>query len=258
MQNDTSIIRISVIVPCFNEEEGIAQLSTKLNTAFHRLREKQAYKIELVFVDDGSSDSTAALLGEFFDGKEIPAKIIRHATNQGIGAAQRTAFQAVTGDYVVTMDSDCTYDPIEIPNMFSLIESGADVVVASPYHPEGRVWNVPRYRLFLSQNLSRIYNWVLEANLYTYTSLFRVYRREVIEKVSFSADGFLSTAEILVNAISAGFKIQEYPVQLCLRRYGISKIKIAQVILEHIKFISRLLLERTNILKRSCCYGTEN
>lgn len=253
-------MRISVIVPCFNEEEGIAHLFSKLNGAFGQLREKQACEIELIFVDDGSSDTTSALLEKFFAGKEIPAKIIRHADNQGIGAAQRTGFSAAVGDYVVTMDSDCTYDPAEITKMLSLMaKTGADVVVASPYHPQGEVLNVPVYRLFLSRNLSRIYNWVLGCHLYTYTSLFRVYRREVIEKTPFSARGFLSTAEILANTIGAGFKIQEYPAQLCLRRYGVSKIKIARVILDHVTLISRLLLERVKIIKkRNYSHGTEN
>lgn len=252
-------MRISIIIPCFNEEEGIAQLFLKLNGAFRQLREKQACEIELIFVDDGSSDSTSALLENFFTGKEIPARIIRHAENRGIGAAQRTGFGSAVGDYVVTMDSDCTYDPAEITKMLSLMtQTGADVVVASPYHPQGEVLNVPTYRLFLSRNLSRVYNWVLKCHLYTYTSLFRVYRREVIEKTPFSANRFLSTAEILANAIGAGFRIQEHPAQLCLRRYGISKIKIVRVILEHATFISRLLLKRVNIIKRNDSHGTKN
>ena len=82
-------------------------------------------------------------------------------------------------DVVCSMDCDCTYDPHELGSMIPLLADDVDVVTASPYHPLGTVRNVPRWRLFLSKSLSRLYRVVLRQKLYTYTSCFRVYRRAV-------------------------------------------------------------------------------
>ncbi len=235
-------MRIAIIVPCFNEEDTIPHLVSKLEGTLQRIQKD--FEVELVLIDDGSQDKTNQLLQRAFSSDSVSVKIIKHASNRGLGVAQRSGFEAATADYVVTMDSDCTYDPMGIADMLALMTPDTDVVIASPYHPQGRVLNVPRYRLFLSRNLSRVYNRLLNARLYTYTSLFRVYRGAVIKQIQFQANGFLSTAEILADVIRKDFKIKEYPAQLQLRQYGVSKIKIAKVIVEHLRFISKLFLQR--------------
>lgn len=233
--------KVSFVVPCYNEQEGIPKLLEALEDARRALG--PGYAWELVFVDDGSTDDTATLL-ERATPSGAETHVIRHGRNQGLGAAVRTGFARATGDLVATADSDCTYDPRELLQMVKLLTPGVDVVVASPYHPEGRVENVPAKRLVLSHNLSRIYGWVTGADLYTYTSLFRLYRAEVIRHVQFESNGFLSMVQILVEARRAGYRIVEYPTTLTVRRSGESKAKLFRMIGDHLQYVWQLLWRR--------------
>jgi dolichol-phosphate mannosyltransferase len=167
--------------------------------------------------------------------------IVSHPDNRGLGAALRTGFGHATGDWIITTDSDCTYHPRHLPDMIRLMEHGADVVVASPYHPAGGVGNVPAYRIFLSRNLSRLYALVVGRHVYTYTSLCRIYRADLVRALTFNADGFLSMAEILVGTLMAGAKVVEFPTVLNLRQYGESKVAIARLMGQHLRFLTRVL-----------------
>ncbi len=104
--------------------------------------------------------------------------------------------------------------------------------------------NVPAWRLVLSKGLSQIYRLVLPRKLYTYTSIFRAYRREILETVPTISPGFLGLVEILVEAILRRYKVVEYPTQLSSRVFGQSKLRVARVILSHFKYISKLIFRR--------------
>src|SRR5262249_50921722 len=159
--------------------------------------------------------------------------------------ALRTGFQAARGEYICTMDGDCTYDPLQFVWMLGVMRAtDADVITGSPYHPKGAVENVKFWRLLLSHGLSRLYSLLLPYPLHTYTSFFRIYRRCVIEPVTFQADDFLAVTELLVRAMVRGYRIAEFPTTLRARRYGYSKIKILRVMRSHLGFINQLLMQR--------------
>jgi dolichol-phosphate mannosyltransferase len=120
----------------------------------------------------------------------------------------------------------------------------ADVVTASPYHPQGRVQNVPRWRLFLSRTLSRIYDRLLHDKLYTYTSCFRIYRRKAVEGLELSDGGFPGMAEILIRMIRRGARVVEFPTLLESRVLGVSKMRTLRTIRGHLKLLKRLRSER--------------
>jgi dolichol-phosphate mannosyltransferase len=232
--------KLSIIIPCYNEGDGINYLKEELDKVLPEL--KKAYDIELLFVDDGSTDNTYELLEEYF-GSEKKNKIIKHTKNMNLGAAMRTGFSAATGDIMVTMDSDCTYRPNEIVNMLKLLEN-ADIVTASPYHPKGNVKGVPKYRLFLSWTISLIYRILTMKKIYTFTALFRAYKRETIGNIKFKSNDFMATAEFLIKAIYKGYKVREYPTTLYVRKYGQSKMRLLKVILSHVRLISRIITFR--------------
>jgi len=238
-------IGISIIIPCFNEVEGIAHLASKLKD----LEGKLAESYELIFVDDGSSDSTYERLAYFYKdrlGRDV--KIIRHSKNRGIGAAVKTGILNSKGYYIATIDSDCTYQLTYLLNMLDIVKKQkADIIAASPYHPKGLTFNVPGYRLFLSKNLTNLYNVILRSKFYTYTSIFRIYRAEAIKDVDFKSSGFLCIAEMLIKAHRKGFKIIEYPATLTVRKFGSSNVKILSVIKEHLCFIFKILLKKGDI-----------
>src|SRR5262249_30331929 len=119
---------VSVVVPCYDEAEGIPSLLERLETM-------EPLGWEFVFVDDGSGDATFATL--LSAARTRPwMRVVKHGTNLGLGAAMRTGFAHAHAPIVCTMDSDCTYLPERLPELVRLVEEGADIVTASPWHPD--------------------------------------------------------------------------------------------------------------------------
>lgn len=248
-------MKLSIIIPCYNESENINKLYDELLPVVRNLVLNNTEidlpnfsLIEMVFVDDGSSDDSLLKLKEYFQDENktwLLCKFIRHETNRGLGAAIRTGFSNSEGDIIVTVDSDGTYKFSEIPSIIScLYAKDVDIVTASPYHPQGHVAGVPSNRLFLSRGSSFLYRLLVDWNIYTYTSLFRAYRSEVVKNIGFKSDGFLAGTEILVNAVSKGLRVAEFPSVLTKRMYGVSKAKILETIFAHLNFQWQLLFHR--------------
>ncbi|HEX9005826.1 MAG TPA: glycosyltransferase family 2 protein [Bacteroidota bacterium] len=230
----------TLIIPCYNEVDGIPMLCRRLAPVIDRLR--QEGHVDVLFVDDGSFDGTAGAIGREAVG--LPYQIISHETNRGIGAALKSAFARTAAQEIVTIDSDCTYDPAAVHTLLALLREGNDIVTASPYHPLGAVVDVPRWRLLLSKSLSLLYGLVLPRRLATYTSCFRAYRGDVIGKLSAPSDGFLAVTELLVSGILAGAAVAELPAVLTRRRFGRSKLRTLRVILGHLKLICTVIIWR--------------
>jgi dolichol-phosphate mannosyltransferase len=242
-------MELSIVIPCYNEAENAAKIETELFPVVRGLAASQS--VEVIFVDDGSTDNTWQMLHNVVENNTEPLKGVvvrfeRHAMNRGLGAALRTGFETVNGQVIVTTDSDGTYKFSEIPALLSCLKPGVDIVTASPYHPEGGVIGVPHYRLVLSQGSSAIYRLLVDRRVHTYTSLFRAYRRIVIEQVPFESDGFLAGTELMVKAMLSGFRVAEYPAVLHRRAFGASKAKIARTIRAHLEFQRSILLHRSS------------
>lgn len=234
-------MHISLVIPAYNEAEGVSQTAEKLRPVLATLR--KTHTVEVVFINDGSRDATASLLTDAF--KDDPGvRVVSHDVNMGLGAAVRTGFRHVTGDIIVTTDFDGTYDFSAIPRIIDqLLNDQVDLVTASPYHPEGKVEGVPGYRLLFSFGASLLYRVLVNWRIYTWTALFRAYRRPVIENIAFESSGFLANTELLVYALRAGYRVSEFPATLKVRTFGQSSIKIARVTRAHLRFQARLLWE---------------
>lgn len=232
---------LSIIIPCYNEAENVAQMAETLFPVVDMLAHTQT--VEVILVDDGSRDDTLERL-QHLASQRPDVHVVRHEQNRGLGAAMRTGYQNAHGEVLVTTDSDGTYPFTEIPKMLALLTPDVDVVVASPYHPQGGVEGVPRYRLLLSQGASLLYRVLLKWNVHTYTAMFRVVRREVARRTPSEADGFLMPAEFLANALLLGYRVAEFPTVLHVRRYGQSKARVARIIRAHLRFQMRLISYR--------------
>ena len=229
--------RVSVVIPFYNEVDGLPGLAVKLLGLADELLPR--YELECVLVDDGSQDGSGLEARRCFAGFSH-AIFAKHACNRGLGAAMRTGFAHATGDIVVPIDSDCTYNPQEIPKLLeALEEDDADIATASPYHPQGGVENVVAWRLFLSRGASWMYRGVCASKLYTYTSMMRAYRRAVVENVGFEADGFAGVTEILLRASYQGYRIIEVPMVLRSRATGVSKMRVARSMEMHLRLMAR-------------------
>jgi dolichol-phosphate mannosyltransferase len=233
--------QISLVIPCYNESEGIAAMRERMRAALPALHGRGP--VELILVDDGSSDGTGDMLAAAF-GDWPGARVVRHERNRGLGQALRTGFSQASGAVVVTCDSDGTYPFAEIPALLDRLTPGVDIVTASPYHADGAVENVPAYRVLISKGASLCYRLLIDWQVHTYTALFRACRREVVERVQTQADGFLMVAELLVEARLAGFRVAEYPTTLRVRQYGQSKARVLRITRTHLQYMAGLALRR--------------
>jgi dolichol-phosphate mannosyltransferase len=231
--------RISLVAPLYNEKDGMARLAQTLSQLATALAPDR--ELECVLVDDGSQDGTSEEARRHF-GSWPMAMLVKHECNRGVGAAVRSGFSKASGDVVCTIDSDCTFDPLRIPELLNLMEQEeADIGTASPYHPQGGVENVPAWRLMLSRGASMVYRRVCARKLYSYTALLRAYRRKVVETVEFKSNGFSATTEILLRAAHHGYKVVELPMTLKSRASGVSKMKVMHTIRTHFGLMVRAL-----------------
>ncbi len=236
---------ISVVIPCYNESSSVEQLREKLLPVLDRLAMHRS--VELILVDDGSTDDTYDRLTIAF-GKRDATHIVRHTKNLNLGGAIRTGILNSTGDLIANLDSDCTYDPTLLEPMLAEIDRGADFVTVSPYHPLGRVDGVPARRLVLSKGLSLLYRMILRKRVYTYTAINRVYRRSICESISSPEFDFTCLAEMMLKALKQNYKVAEIPAVLTVRRFGESKMKVANTISAHIRLLRRLVFSPKSFL----------
>ena len=232
---------VTVVVPCYNEVEGLPYLAQKLEALKARLG--RTARISIILVDDGSTDGTWQLMQDLFAGAP-DTLCLRHDANRGIAAASITGIVAARDEAVAVIDSDCSYDPALIATMLPLLTPDVSLVTASPYHFEGGVSGVPRWRIFLSQGASFSYRLLLRNKLATYTSCFRIYRKSAVVSLTLRHDGFTGVAEKLAQLDRQGWRIVEVPAVLEARRFGQSKLRLLRVIRGHLGLMSHIALAR--------------
>lgn len=227
---------LAVIIPCFNEADGLPRLFSELKKL-----ENNKVLFSWIFVNDGSTDSTGKDL-EKFSQELHRAKVIHHEKNKNLGAAIRTGIDNVAGEeYVAFLDSDCTYEPSILFQLVEKLIGGADFVTASPYHPSGAVLGVPPWRLGLSKGLSLLYRWITGYNIYTYTAMVRAMRTNIARECVSSRNDFTSVAEMLLCVCKKKYKVEEVPTTLSVRVAGYSKMRIGKTIFSHITLIIKFV-----------------
>lgn len=232
---------ITIVVPCFNEVPVLVNLRNELRAVRESL--EGTYDVHVILVDDGSTDKTWDFMRELF-ADEPHCALLRQPRNLGVAAAILSGMRRANTDIVCSIDSDCTYDPRELARLIPLLTPDVDLVTGSPYHPLGKVRDVPPWRLVLSKTASSLYRRVLRHKLYTYTSCFRVYRRDAILKLDLKENGFLGIAELVGKLEMQGSKIVECPTTLASRVQGVSKMRTARVAVGHLVLLGQMLAAR--------------
>jgi len=222
---------VTIVVPCFNERPALPYLANTLDSVGKLLG--RDYVLSLIFVDDGSDDGTWEVLNRLFGNREN-CRLVQHPRNLGVAAAILTGIRHANTEIVCSIDCDCSYDPHELMQMIPLLTGDVDLVTASPYHPKGRVMNVPAWRLTLSKGASWLYGKVLRHKLATYTSCFRIYRRSKVVDLQLSELGYLGVTETLCLLDLQGARLVEFPTTLQVRILGRSKMKVVKTIVGHL------------------------
>jgi dolichol-phosphate mannosyltransferase len=232
MLNDS----LTVAIPLYNESATIPYLKSRLDLM---LEKSNHNNLKILFVDDGSSDDTFQLLTDNFSSLDN-CKIVKHEINQNLNGFLKTVIELCNTEFVVFLDSDCTFDPLNIFEMIELVQPNTDIVNGSPYHPQGTVEGVKKGRLLISNGANIIYKLLINKDIYTYTSIFKMYRTAKIKKINLNTPGFVSVSELFIKCILNGANVVEYPCTLSIRKYGDSKIRIFNSIKNHVQFMSRL------------------
>ena len=211
-------MKISVVIPAYNEEENINYLYDELSEVLAALQ--QPY--EIIFVDDGSSDNTLAVLRSIQQ-KDAEVGVIRFRRNFGQTAAISAGFDFASGDVIVTMDGDLQNDPHDIPRFIEKIEEGYDVVTG---------WRYDRKDAFINRRLpsiiaNKIISWTTGVALHDYGCTLKAFRREVIKNIRLYGE-----MHRFIPAIASGMGISftEIKVNHRPRQYGTSKYGISRTL----------------------------
>ena len=203
---------LSLVIPVFNEDDSIRELTDWIV----RVCSSRMISFEIIYVDDGSSDSSWDKIESIAE-KNQSVKGFRFRRNYGKAAALHTGFSLASGDVVITMDSDLQDSPDEIPELIKMIRlEGYDLVSG---------WKKKRYDPFLKRVTSKFYNrtarWSSGIKLHDFNCGIKAYRLEVVKSIEIFGE---MHRYIPVLAAEAGFrKIGEKIVEHRARKYGVTK-----------------------------------
>jgi len=237
-------MKVTVVIPMFNEEAGVLACIDAISKVLSSL----SIPSNIVAVDDGSRDRTYEALSWL--AKEQQALLVAcHERNLGVGEAIKTGFRHADGDIIVTLDSDLSYGADVIPRLIRIAMRGADVAVASPYARGGRVVGVSPLRILASRTVSLLYRLCAGIHLTCFTSMARAYSRNAAKAATLlrGRPGFESQAELLIELNNLGFAIAEVPAELVSRARGKSKLRISNVTLGHMQLLLRILIKRIGL-----------
>jgi len=199
---------LSVVMPVFNERATIEEIIPRVLAV--------PIRVELIVVDDGSTDGTRDLLTALQ--KQHTFKLIFQPKNAGKGAALRRGFQDVTGDLVVIQDADLEYSPEELPDLIDLICKGrADVVYGSRFLGRHRVFLFTHY--LGNRLLTSITNVLYNTMLSDMETCYKVMRTEVLRSFRLEANGFGIEPELTAKIFKRHYRVYEVPISYDGRGY---------------------------------------
>lgn len=206
-------MRLSVIIPCYNEVDTIESL-------LQAVRRAPVEQMELVIVDDGSTDGTREILQGLAQRNDPNLHILFHRTNQGKGAALRTGFQAASGDICIVQDADLEYDPQEFPLVIGpIIENKADVVFGSRFQG-GRPHRVVYFWHRMGNAfLTLLSNMFTDLNLTDMETCYKAFRREIIQSIQICENRFGFEPEVTAKIARMNLRIYEVGISYYGRTY---------------------------------------
>ncbi len=218
---------ISVIIPAYNEERTIGEVLHKTISVLENIRNPY----EIIVVDDGSTDKTKWIVSKY------KVTVLSNGRNRGKGYALRKGFKHAKGQIIITLDSDGAHDPKEIPKLIKPLFNGIDITVGSRFLGNGKD---------STTKLNRVGNRIINTIIMTLTRKyvtdsqtgFRAFKREVLEKLDLTSEGYEIETELTVKGLKNGFKYQEIPINCRKRKYHQSKL---QVLFDGIKILKTIL-----------------
>ena len=232
-------MRVAVVLPAYNEQHNLTPLITQLVDVARR----DAIALQIIVVDDGSTDGTAAELKEL--ARSVPClRVVTHGVNRGLAQALKSGIAAARDsgcDAAVFMDSDLSHRPDDLRPLVAALAGGADVALGSRFVRGGGMEGVPLWRALISRIGNQFGRSVLGLHVTDLTTGYRAVRLRVLDALALGEDGFTIQLESVVKAHAAGFAIVEVPIVLGTRKHGTS----------HMNYTPRLFADYWRLLMAS-------
>lgn len=216
--SEAEIVRISIVVPFYDEQENVSPLYVKITEAMDPVGEPY----EMIFVDDGSTDNTYGVLQEIYE-HDRRVNVLRLRRNFGQTAALKAGFDHARGEIIISMDGDLQNDPDEIPRFLEKMKEGYDIVSG---------WRVHRAEAWLTRRLpsqiaNRLMAWLSGVPLHDFGNTYKAYRREVLAEIRLYGE-----LHRFIPALASwgGARIVELPIKHAARINGKSKYGLGRTI----------------------------
>jgi len=234
------MMKISCVVPAYNEEENLEELIRQLIPVLESHDETKDY--EIILVNDNSTDNTPSIIDALAN--ENPRiKPVHRAGTPGFGNAIKEGFKHAEGDIIIPVMGDLSDDPKDIPKLVRKIEEGYDIAYGSRFIKGGSVKDYPTVKMLANRIFNNTVRFLFGIPHRDVTNAFKAYKREVLDAIgieNMESEGFDLTVELPLKAHILGFKSVEVPVSWYGRKRGEAKLKLSKNALVYGKRLLKL------------------
>jgi len=231
--------RLSVVVPCRNEEDNIPALIDGLKGCYGD------YLHEVILVDDNSRDDTAGVIAGLAE-NDPRIRLIRREMPNGVGRALRDGFAAVTGDYVLMMDCDFQHIMPEMTGLFDAVADGADVAIGSRFSRNSVLLNYAFTKILANRGFHVLANLLLGKHFRDATNNLKLMKKEVLDNIYLESNDFAANAETGLQPILLGYDVREVPISWINRSVdmGFSSFNLVKTGPNYFRTLFRLIVRK--------------
>ncbi len=240
--------KLLICVPTYNESESILRLLERIDSQRQALQQELGLNLHLLLIDDNSPDHTADIVER--QGFEW-VSVMRRTTKDGLGPAYIAGFKVAIAkkyDFIVEMDADLSHQPEQLKDLLMpVVSDQTDLTIGTRWMPGGRIVNWPLGRQLISRLGTGYARIALRIDLRDITSGFRVFRREVLERIDLEkieAKGYGFQIEMALKTQENGFRLQEVPITFVEREGGVSKMN-KRIVLEALLKVTSWGIQRS-------------
>ena len=204
-------MKISVVIPIFNEEDYVINILEKVND------KKKNFNLEIIVIDDGSTDSTKKILEDY---KNLYDFLISYEQNKGKGFALREGFKKCTGDIILIQDADLEYDPEDYKILIDpFINKNADLVLGSRFKGDGPKRLLNFHHRIANFIITLLVNIFTNINFSDVETCYKVIKKSSLDKVSLKENGFSFEIELIMKLSKLKLNIYEVGISYSGRTY---------------------------------------